>query len=137
MLNRRQLIRAAAANRAGALLISGEAGVGKTVLARAAFSRAESKVDVLWGSCLPLTSLAVPFLPLTTALRQWAADHAEPVPLLRPSGETGSSDGPFEFDCWLASLCGRRPVVLRVPIAAPRRRRPLGRHQCPGDPRRR
>ena len=57
-------------------------------------------------------AIGVPFLPLTTALRQWTADHAEPVPLLRPSGETGSSDGPFEFDCWLASLCGRRPVVL-------------------------
>ena len=64
------LIRAAAASRAGALLISGEAGVGKTVLVRAGCSRAESKVDVLWASCLPLTSLAVPFLPLTTALRQ-------------------------------------------------------------------
>jgi len=107
-------IRGAAASRAGALLISGEAGVGKTALARAACSGAESKVDVLWGSCLPLTSLAVPFLPLTTALRQWTADHAEPVSLLRPSGETGSGDGPFEFDSWLASLCGRWPVVLVV-----------------------
>ncbi len=106
------VIRAAAAGRAGALLISGEAGVGKTVLVRAACSRAESKVDVLWASCLPLASLAVPFLPLTTALRHWAADHAQPVPLLRTSGETGSSDGPFEFDDWLANLGGRRPVVL-------------------------
>jgi hypothetical protein len=52
------------------LLISGEARVGRTVLARAACSPAESEVDVLFGSCLPLTSLAVPFLPLTTALRQ-------------------------------------------------------------------
>ena len=108
------LIQAAAAGRAGALLVSGEAGVGKTVLVRAACSQEESKVDVLWGSCLPLTSLAVPFLPLTTALRQWAADHAEPVPLLQPSGKTGSSDGPFEFDSWLTSLCRRRPVVLVV-----------------------
>jgi predicted ATPase len=108
------LIRAAAANRAGALLISGEAGVGKTALARAACSRTESTVDVLWASCLPLTSLAVPFLPLTTALRDWAAGHAEPVPLLRPSGETGSKDGPFEFDGWLAGLGERRPVVLVV-----------------------
>ena len=65
------LIHAAAGGRAGAMLLSGEAGVGKTALARAACSGAESKVDVLWGSCLPLTSLAVPFLPLTTALRQW------------------------------------------------------------------
>ncbi len=108
------LIRAAAAGRAGALLLSGEAGVGKTTLVRAACSRAESEVDVLWASCLPLASLAVPFLPLTTALRRWAADHGQPVPLLRPSGETGSSDGPFEFDDWLANLGGRRPVVLVV-----------------------
>jgi DNA-binding CsgD family transcriptional regulator len=106
------LIQAAAQGQAGALLISGEAGVGKTALARAACSQHESKVDVLWGSCLPLTSLAVPFLPLTTALRQWAADHDEPVPLLQPAAETGSSVGPLEFDSWLAGICRRRPVVL-------------------------
>ena len=108
------LIQAAAAGRAGALLISGEAGVGKTALARAACSREESEVDVLWGSCLPLTSLAVPFLPLTTALRQRAADRDEPVPLLQPSGETGSSDAPIEFDSWLTGVGRRRPMVLVV-----------------------
>jgi DNA-binding CsgD family transcriptional regulator len=108
------LIQAAAAGSAAALLVSGEAGVGKTVLARAACSQEKSRVDVLWGSCLPLTSLAVPFLPLMSALRQRAADHDEPVPLLQPSGELGASDGPVEFDSWLAGVCGRRPVVLVV-----------------------
>ena len=106
------LVQAATEGQAGALLVSGEAGVGKTALTRAACSRQESKVDVLWSSCLPLTSLAVPFLPLTTALRQWAADHEEPVPLLQPSGKTGSSDGPIEFDSWLTGACRRRPVIL-------------------------
>jgi DNA-binding CsgD family transcriptional regulator len=108
------LIQEAAAGSAGALLVSGEAGVGKTVLAREACSQEKSRVDVLWGSCLPLTSLAVPFLPLMSALRQWAADHDEPVPLLQPSGEFGTTDGPVEFDGWLAGVCGRRPVVLVV-----------------------
>ena len=56
----------------------------------------------------------MPFLPLTTALRQWAADHDEPVPLLQPSGKIGSSDGPIEFDSWLTGVCRRRPVVLVV-----------------------
>jgi DNA replication protein DnaC len=71
---------------AAALLVSGEAGVGKTVLVRAACSQVSDVAEVIWGSCLPLTSLAVPFLPLRSGLREWAGSHAIPVP--------GESDGP-------------------------------------------
>jgi DNA-binding CsgD family transcriptional regulator len=105
------VIRGAVAGDAGALLISGEAGVGKTALVGEACSRESAVVDVLWASCLPLTSLAVPFLPLTTALRQWAAEHDEPVPLQRHGGP---DTGPVEFDAWLAGVCARRPVALTV-----------------------
>jgi hypothetical protein len=76
------LVHDAVRNAAGALLISGEAGVGKTALAREGSSQVEDSADVVWAPCLPLTSLAVPFLPLASALRGWAADRDVPVPVL-------------------------------------------------------
>jgi hypothetical protein len=42
--------------RRGALLISREAGAGKTALAHEACAQDETTVHVLWGSCLPPTS---------------------------------------------------------------------------------
>src|SRR5690348_9389943 len=55
------VVDAAAAGAASTLLISGEAGVGKTSLVRTVIS---DGVETVWASCLPLTSLAVPLLPL-------------------------------------------------------------------------
>jgi predicted ATPase len=69
-----EVLEQATRGQAMALLVSGEAGVGKTVLVRAACSQVSDIADVLWGSCLPLTSLAVPFLPLRSALREWAGE---------------------------------------------------------------
>lgn len=77
------VIYGAAHSDGAALLISGEAGVGKTALVREACDRFGADADVLWVPCLPLTSLAVPFLPLTTALRSWAASRDAPVPVVR------------------------------------------------------
>jgi DNA-binding CsgD family transcriptional regulator len=108
------LLHAAARGDPGALLISGEAGVGKTALVREVTAGAHGRADLLWAPCLPLTSLAVPFLPLTSALRQWAADRDDAVPLLQPSGEPGTGDGPVEFDGWLDERCRERPVALVI-----------------------
>ena len=66
--------------------VSGEAGVGKTVLVHEACDRVRPTADVVWASCLPLTSLAVPLLPLTAALRRWASDAARSNAGPQPTG---------------------------------------------------
>ncbi len=102
------LVEAAAHGDGGALLISGEAGVGKTALVHESVHHGGEVAEVLWASCLPLTSLAVPFLPLTSALRGWAADREVLVPAL------GGPGGPAGFDAWLTTLCRAKPVLLVV-----------------------
>jgi hypothetical protein len=79
-------------------------------LAREVTTRTNDDADVLWAPCLPLASLAVPFLPLATALRSWGASRDVPVPVLGGSGE----EGPAGFDVWLDEACRQRPLVLVV-----------------------
>jgi DNA-binding CsgD family transcriptional regulator len=93
------LIGDAIGGRAGTVLVSGEAGVGKTALVRHGVDRRTDEVDLLWAACLPLTSVAIPFLPLTSALRELAG---------------ATPGGPVEFDALLDRLCDHRPVVLVV-----------------------
>ncbi len=100
--------------RATTTLIWGEAGVGKTALVREAGRRLAGDADVLWARCLPLSSLAVPFLPLTSAARDWAAARSVPTPVLADSGGSTAGDGPVEFDAWLDRACWDRPVLLVV-----------------------
>ncbi len=105
-----ELVDAATRGDGGALMVFGEAGVGKTAMVHEASDRVDDLPDVLWAPCLPLTSLAVPFLPLTTALRGWAAESDVPVPVLGESGE----EGPTGFDTWLEAVCRQHPVLLVV-----------------------
>jgi DNA-binding CsgD family transcriptional regulator len=106
------LVAGASVGRAGTLLISGEAGVGKTALVRASCSRVAATADTLWAPCLPLTSLAVPFLPLATAVRTWAGVDDVPPPVLRVADGQPAGSAPVEFDAWLEEMCRRRTVVL-------------------------
>ena len=72
----------ACAGRGRAVLVTGDAGVGKTRLVHQVCSvRAEALV--LSGACLPLSTLNVPLLPLRTAVRALPADA-------RPVLETGA-----------------------------------------------
>ena len=79
----RDLVNDAVAGRSGGLLVMGEAGVGKTSLARRACADAADEVACLWGTCLPLLSTTMPFLPLAAAVRDWAHTEAAPAPALR------------------------------------------------------
>jgi ATP/maltotriose-dependent transcriptional regulator MalT len=52
----------------GVVLLAGEAGVGKTRVARELAERA-GDARVLWGECVPLQAGELPFAPLIAALR--------------------------------------------------------------------
>jgi DNA-binding CsgD family transcriptional regulator len=94
---------------AGTLLVTGEAGAGKTALLRESASRMSSSVEVVWATCLPLSSLSVPFLPLTSAVLH-RAGGPEQLRVLALSPD----NAPAAFDGWLDALCDRRPVVLVI-----------------------
>jgi hypothetical protein len=109
------LVRQAVAGQAGTQLVFGEAGVGKTALLRQACRDADPDADVLWATCLPLSSLAVPFLPLVSALRDWPEKRRSGVPVLTGDDpRVAAGNGPLEFDGWLDRACRERPVVLVV-----------------------
>lgn len=111
-----ELIDNAVAGTSGALFVLGEVGVGKTALVREACAQRRELVDVCWATCLPLSSLLVPFLPLRSALREWAGKHSDddvPPPLSR-SDAASDADMPVLFDDWLQQAGLRRPVVLVV-----------------------
>lgn len=92
------LVRDAAEGRSSTMLLSGEAGIGKTSLLDVL---AVNDVEVIRAACLPLTSLASPLLPLRTAIPDGSA--------FQPG------DGAvLVFDGWLDRAATRRPVVLAV-----------------------
>ncbi|WP_136708907.1 LuxR family transcriptional regulator [Agromyces sp. H66] len=103
------------AGTASTLLLSGEAGIGKTSLLDAVVSRFASEALVLSGRCLPLSSLSLPFLALRSALRA-AADR---LALDGLGGDlfTGADDlsaVPLRVDDLLTRLAGDRPVLLAI-----------------------
>ena len=73
-------LRDAAAGRPGAVLVAGEAGIGKTSLvAEVTSGPAASGHRVLWGRCLRFGADSSPYLPIGQILTQWhrQADVAE------------------------------------------------------------
>jgi hypothetical protein len=60
-----------------------------------------------------LASSAIPFLPLTTALREWAARGAE-VPALGAETVGPAGGAVVVFDVWLDRVCERQPAVVVV-----------------------
>ena len=105
-----EVVGGAARGEAMTLLVRGEAGIGKTSLLRDACSRAAGSTEVVWVSCLPLSSLVVPFGPLLTTLRRQGSHGEVPLAALRHA----HGEAPLAFDAWLDELCEQRPVVLVV-----------------------
>jgi DNA-binding CsgD family transcriptional regulator len=105
----RALVDRAVAGDAGALLVSGDPGIGKTALVQEACAGLDPHVLVLFGAALPMTSMAVPFLAIRFAVR---GVTGEGDALFGVSQST--SDIPFAFDSWLGEKSRERPVVVVV-----------------------
>ncbi|TDC70091.1 helix-turn-helix transcriptional regulator [Actinomadura sp. GC306] len=74
----------------GAVLIGGDAGVGKTRLIREYARSVDGRARVLTGGCLELGSDGLPFAPFTTVLRDLVRDIGTGgVAELVPRGDTG------------------------------------------------
>ncbi|MBN1091468.1 AAA family ATPase [Blastococcus sp. TML/M2B] len=92
----------AATGRSGAVLLSGDAGVGKTRLLDELTARAEQRgFRVLTGHCVDLGDVGLPYLPFVDLLRPVAADP-EPAPVAATSAV-------------LAPLFAGRPVAAPPP----------------------
>jgi DNA-binding CsgD family transcriptional regulator len=109
----REHVDAARAGSASTLLVSGEAGIGKTtVMDQALREAAAAGVVMLRGAGMPLESLSSPFMVVRSALR--ALPEGVPRPPDVGGGSRSAAVDPVEFDAWLGQVCAERPVVLAV-----------------------
>ncbi|MEA2480271.1 MAG: hypothetical protein QOJ07_2193, partial [Thermoleophilaceae bacterium] len=99
------------------LIVEGDAGVGKTSLVRHACSRLGDNTLVLRGTCLPLSSLTVPFLSVRSALhdaaRNSALEGADGVPP-PPDFDGSPARALLLIDAWLEAVSATRPIVLAI-----------------------
>ena len=96
---------------AATLLITGEAGIGKTTLMNRLLAGLPDDAVVLRGAGLPMATLAAPFMALRSALRDVPAGLSGPL----GADEAGESTiDPVDFDGWLNDLSATRRVVLAV-----------------------
>ncbi|WP_181578219.1 AAA family ATPase [Arthrobacter sp. AQ5-05] len=107
------VLRGAHAGTAVTLVVSGDPGVGKTTLINRACSNADSAASILFGGCLPLASISVPFLPLRTVIRGSPPVGGIPHPVFGTSGQT-PDESIVALDDWLTEISRARPVVLVV-----------------------
>ena len=80
-----------ASGRPCAVIVHGEAGVGKTRLVREVCESLGTEAQVLWGTCVHFGEASVPFAPVTGALQNWLAraDTATSAEVLSGAGELG------------------------------------------------
>ncbi|TDU91291.1 regulatory LuxR family protein [Kribbella voronezhensis] len=120
-------VRAAIGGAPRAIVIHGEAGIGKTRLARETCR--DQQLTALWGSCVHFGGASVPFAPITGLLQDWLtrADEAERTELLTGTdGLTtllpalGVADGtdttrlPMLVDLVVNRIAARRPTIVVI-----------------------
>ncbi|MFF2276421.1 ATP-binding protein [Agromyces sp. NPDC058126] len=107
----RDLLDRSAAEEAQTLIVSGDAGVGKTALIARACGLDARPTTTLIGACLPLASMSIPLLPIRSALR----DIGEPIDSAADGHpDVDGRDATIRFDGWLDRRCAAQPVVLVV-----------------------
>ena len=55
-----------------AVVVQGEAGIGKTRLVRSVCEAVAGDFDALWGTCVHFGAASVPFAPVSGALHAWS-----------------------------------------------------------------
>ena len=96
-----------------AVLIGGEAGIGKTRLVRQFTAGVEA--EVLYGGCVDLSGGGLPFGPFTAALRGHGDTPAELLPGdVQADTDTARARLFEEVLTQFAGLCARQPVVLVI-----------------------
>ncbi|GAA1057211.1 helix-turn-helix transcriptional regulator [Agromyces luteolus] len=105
-----RLLDRACGGEAQTVVVSGDAGVGKTALVTTACAARDDAGETLIGACLPLTSMSIPFLPIRSALR------ANPRIIAPPVAPVAGEEREFavRFDAWLDDQCDRRPITLVI-----------------------
>ena len=107
------VLTSAAAGQFTMIMARGEPGVGKTALAGVVAGLVADDMNVVFSACLPLTSLSVPFLPLSSAVRKWSAASGTTTPDLQ-SLHGSAAEVVVAFDAWLDRRCSERATLLMV-----------------------
>ena len=106
------VIERARAGQAGALLVTGDAGVGKSALVQHALAGTRDDALVLSGGSLPLGSMSVPFLALRHAVRRLPASIAAP-PFLREAPASVVGPDQRSGQASIPGLTPREREILR------------------------
>jgi DNA-binding CsgD family transcriptional regulator len=134
VLERKQLAQVLSGSIEGlpaAVLVQGEAGVGKTRLVREVTEQYRTGGHgVLWGTCVHFGAASVPFAPVLQALDDWAGqvdpavrskvlEGSSALSILLPSLGVGFSDVPSSrllpvVDTVLQRIAAEQPTVLVV-----------------------
>ena len=105
------LVGQATAGEAAVLLLTGEPGIGKTALARAAYAGPGTPARRLVVSCLPLQALSMGLAPLRSALRSSSA----PAGMTETCLDRLDAGDPIRaVDDWVEGVVRQGPLVVLV-----------------------